>query len=155
MQKIPRNKACPCGSRRKYKACCGAAAGRLSPRTDTYVPVKLVIAASLSGVACLLVPVCLGSPLVLMALPCWTAPGTRRLSQIEREKSNSGVQRLNLSLIFLHLDLMQDGLISEHFASDHFLWACPSIQGSVIVQKVAWVFILSPLIISLIKLSSM
>ncbi|CAN6460142.1 unnamed protein product [Victoria cruziana] len=34
-KKIPRNKACPCGSRRKYKACCGAAAGRLSPRTDT------------------------------------------------------------------------------------------------------------------------
>ncbi|XP_031482243.1 OVARIAN TUMOR DOMAIN-containing deubiquitinating enzyme 7 [Nymphaea colorata] len=33
-KKIPRNKVCPCGSRKKYKACCGAAAGRLSTRID-------------------------------------------------------------------------------------------------------------------------
>uniref|UniRef100_A0A7C8ZX08 Uncharacterized protein n=1 Tax=Opuntia streptacantha TaxID=393608 RepID=A0A7C8ZX08_OPUST len=26
LQKIPRNKVCPCGSKKKYKACCGAAA---------------------------------------------------------------------------------------------------------------------------------
>ncbi|XP_024977814.1 OTU domain-containing protein 3 isoform X2 [Cynara cardunculus var. scolymus] len=29
-KKIPRNKACPCGSKKKYKSCCGTAAGRLS-----------------------------------------------------------------------------------------------------------------------------
>ncbi|KAF3778782.1 OTU domain-containing protein 3 [Nymphaea thermarum] len=33
-KKIPRNKVCPCGSRKKYKACCGAAVGRLSTRVD-------------------------------------------------------------------------------------------------------------------------
>lgn len=27
-----RNKACPCGSKKKYKSCCGAVAGRSSPR---------------------------------------------------------------------------------------------------------------------------
>lgn len=27
-QKIPRNKVCPCGSKKKYKACCGAASGK-------------------------------------------------------------------------------------------------------------------------------
>ncbi|KAJ0096596.1 hypothetical protein Patl1_28648 [Pistacia atlantica] len=27
-KKIPRNKVCPCGSKKKYKACCGSAAGR-------------------------------------------------------------------------------------------------------------------------------
>lgn len=27
-KKIPRNKACPCGSKKKYKSCCGTAAGR-------------------------------------------------------------------------------------------------------------------------------
>lgn len=29
-KKIPRNKACPCGSKKKYKSCCGTAAGRSS-----------------------------------------------------------------------------------------------------------------------------
>ncbi|KAL8168280.1 hypothetical protein V2J09_009779 [Rumex salicifolius] len=29
-KKIPRNKVCPCGSKKKYKSCCGAAAGRTS-----------------------------------------------------------------------------------------------------------------------------
>ncbi|KAK4262319.1 hypothetical protein QN277_027895 [Acacia crassicarpa] len=30
--KIPRNKVCPCGSEKKYKACCGAALGRQSAK---------------------------------------------------------------------------------------------------------------------------
>ncbi|CAH8329799.1 unnamed protein product [Eruca vesicaria subsp. sativa] len=29
-KKIPRNKSCPCGSKKKYKSCCGTAAGRSS-----------------------------------------------------------------------------------------------------------------------------
>ncbi|RID44039.1 hypothetical protein BRARA_I00862 [Brassica rapa] len=29
-EKIPRNKACPCGSKKKYKSCCGTATGRSS-----------------------------------------------------------------------------------------------------------------------------
>lgn len=29
-KKIPRNKACPCGSKKKYKSCCGTAVGRPS-----------------------------------------------------------------------------------------------------------------------------
>ncbi|KAL1196513.1 OVARIAN TUMOR DOMAIN-containing deubiquitinating enzyme 7 [Cardamine amara subsp. amara] len=29
-KKIPRNKMCPCGSKKKYKSCCGTAAGRSS-----------------------------------------------------------------------------------------------------------------------------
>ncbi|KAH7566611.1 hypothetical protein JRO89_XS08G0200600 [Xanthoceras sorbifolium] len=29
-KKIPRNKGCPCGSKKKYKACCGSATGRSS-----------------------------------------------------------------------------------------------------------------------------
>ncbi|KAG7539425.1 OTU domain [Arabidopsis suecica] len=29
-KKIPRNKTCPCGSKKKYKSCCGTAAGRSS-----------------------------------------------------------------------------------------------------------------------------
>nr|XP_043617243.1 OVARIAN TUMOR DOMAIN-containing deubiquitinating enzyme 7 isoform X2 [Erigeron canadensis] len=29
-KKIPRNKPCPCGSKKKYKSCCGTAAGRSS-----------------------------------------------------------------------------------------------------------------------------
>ncbi|XAR74008.1 hypothetical protein NMG60_11008157 [Bertholletia excelsa] len=31
-KKIPRNKACPCGSKKKYKACCGSVSGRSSPK---------------------------------------------------------------------------------------------------------------------------
>ncbi|ESR39174.1 OVARIAN TUMOR DOMAIN-containing deubiquitinating enzyme 7 [Citrus sinensis] len=31
-KKIPRNKVCPCGSKKKYKACCGTAAGRSSTK---------------------------------------------------------------------------------------------------------------------------
>ncbi|KAA8531677.1 hypothetical protein F0562_006606 [Nyssa sinensis] len=31
-KKIPRNKVCPCGSKKKYKACCGSAAGRSSSK---------------------------------------------------------------------------------------------------------------------------
>ncbi|KAH9711996.1 OVARIAN TUMOR DOMAIN-containing deubiquitinating enzyme 7 [Citrus sinensis] len=31
-EKIPRNKVCPCGSKKKYKACCGTAAGRSSAK---------------------------------------------------------------------------------------------------------------------------
>ncbi|KAI9089327.1 hypothetical protein K1719_029606 [Acacia pycnantha] len=31
-KKIPRNKVCPCGSEKKYKACCGAALGRQSAK---------------------------------------------------------------------------------------------------------------------------
>ncbi|KAH9663648.1 OVARIAN TUMOR DOMAIN-containing deubiquitinating enzyme 7 [Citrus sinensis] len=31
-EKIPRNKVCPCGSKKKYKACCGTAAGRSSTK---------------------------------------------------------------------------------------------------------------------------
>ncbi|KAG5614650.1 hypothetical protein H5410_014474 [Solanum commersonii] len=27
-KKIPRNKACPCGSKKKYKSCCGSVAGK-------------------------------------------------------------------------------------------------------------------------------
>lgn len=27
-KKIPRNKACPCGSKKKYKSCCGSTAGK-------------------------------------------------------------------------------------------------------------------------------
>ncbi|KAJ0457706.1 putative ubiquitinyl hydrolase 1 [Helianthus annuus] len=33
-KKIPRNKACPCGSKKKYKSCCGTAAGRSSTVTS-------------------------------------------------------------------------------------------------------------------------
>ncbi|XP_023632946.1 OTU domain-containing protein 3 isoform X2 [Capsella rubella] len=29
-KKVPRNKSCPCGSKRKYKSCCGTATGRSS-----------------------------------------------------------------------------------------------------------------------------
>ncbi|XP_059623909.1 OVARIAN TUMOR DOMAIN-containing deubiquitinating enzyme 7 [Cornus florida] len=31
-KKIPRNKVCPCGSKKKYKACCGSVAGRSSAK---------------------------------------------------------------------------------------------------------------------------
>ncbi|GMH06409.1 hypothetical protein Nepgr_008249 [Nepenthes gracilis] len=31
-KRIPRNKVCPCGSKMKYKACCGAAVGRTSSK---------------------------------------------------------------------------------------------------------------------------
>ncbi|KAK9678517.1 hypothetical protein RND81_11G217000 [Saponaria officinalis] len=31
-KKIPRNKLCPCGSKKKYKACCGVVAGRTSSK---------------------------------------------------------------------------------------------------------------------------
>ncbi|XP_047956988.1 OVARIAN TUMOR DOMAIN-containing deubiquitinating enzyme 7-like isoform X2 [Salvia hispanica] len=31
-KKIPRNKACPCGSKKKYKSCCGTVSGRSSAR---------------------------------------------------------------------------------------------------------------------------
>lgn len=31
-KKISRNKACPCGSKKKYKSCCGAVAGKSSAR---------------------------------------------------------------------------------------------------------------------------
>ncbi|GAB4848995.1 OVARIAN TUMOR DOMAIN-containing deubiquitinating enzyme 7, variant 2 [Ancistrocladus abbreviatus] len=31
-KKIPRNKACPCGSKKKYKACCGAISGKTSSK---------------------------------------------------------------------------------------------------------------------------
>ncbi|KAG6392896.1 hypothetical protein SASPL_147124 [Salvia splendens] len=31
-KKIPRNKACPCGSKKKYKSCCGTVSGRSSTR---------------------------------------------------------------------------------------------------------------------------
>lgn len=31
-KKISRNKACPCGSKKKYKSCCGSAAGKSSGR---------------------------------------------------------------------------------------------------------------------------
>ncbi|CAI9110196.1 OLC1v1010176C2 [Oldenlandia corymbosa var. corymbosa] len=31
-KKIPRNKLCPCGSRKKYKSCCGSVAGKSSAR---------------------------------------------------------------------------------------------------------------------------
>ncbi|XP_057482510.1 OVARIAN TUMOR DOMAIN-containing deubiquitinating enzyme 7-like isoform X2 [Actinidia eriantha] len=31
-KKIPRNKDCPCGSKKKYKACCGAVSGRSSAK---------------------------------------------------------------------------------------------------------------------------
>ncbi|CAK9159441.1 unnamed protein product [Ilex paraguariensis] len=31
-KKIPRNKVCPCGSKKKYKSCCGSAAGRSASR---------------------------------------------------------------------------------------------------------------------------
>ncbi|KAL6961465.1 ubiquitinyl hydrolase 1, partial [Sarracenia purpurea var. burkii] len=31
-KKVPRNKVCPCGSKKKYKACCGAVSGRSSAK---------------------------------------------------------------------------------------------------------------------------
>ncbi|XP_019183593.1 PREDICTED: OTU domain-containing protein 3 isoform X3 [Ipomoea nil] len=31
-KKVPRNKACPCGSKKKYKSCCGSVAGKSSAR---------------------------------------------------------------------------------------------------------------------------
>lgn len=31
-EKIPRNKACPCGSKKKYKSCCGSVSGKSSAR---------------------------------------------------------------------------------------------------------------------------
>lgn len=37
LQKISRNKACPCGSKKKYKSCCGAVSGRSSARFPVYV----------------------------------------------------------------------------------------------------------------------
>lgn len=36
--KIPRNKVCPCGSQKKYKACCGSALGKQSAKFVVYVP---------------------------------------------------------------------------------------------------------------------
>ena len=36
LQKIPRNKACPCGSKKKYKSCCGTVSGRSSARFPVY-----------------------------------------------------------------------------------------------------------------------
>ncbi|KAI7732254.1 hypothetical protein M8C21_028411 [Ambrosia artemisiifolia] len=36
-KKIPRNKACPCGSKKKYKSCCGTAAGRPSTVTNNNI----------------------------------------------------------------------------------------------------------------------
>lgn len=30
LQKIARNKVCPCGSKKKYKACCGSVSGKSS-----------------------------------------------------------------------------------------------------------------------------
>ncbi|GER30256.1 OTU domain-containing protein, partial [Striga asiatica] len=35
-KKISRNKACPCGSKKKYKSCCGAVAGKSSARFPVY-----------------------------------------------------------------------------------------------------------------------
>ncbi|KAL1564161.1 ubiquitinyl hydrolase 1 [Salvia divinorum] len=35
-KKISRNKACPCGSKKKYKSCCGTVAGRSSSRFPVY-----------------------------------------------------------------------------------------------------------------------
>ncbi|KAH9619916.1 hypothetical protein KSS87_005699, partial [Heliosperma pusillum] len=35
-KKIPRNKVCPCGSNKKYKACCGAATGRAASKFQVY-----------------------------------------------------------------------------------------------------------------------
>ncbi|KHN08336.1 hypothetical protein glysoja_045087 [Glycine soja] len=35
---IPRNKVCPCGSKKKYKACCGSALGKQSAKFVVYVP---------------------------------------------------------------------------------------------------------------------
>ncbi|KAB1214742.1 OTU domain-containing protein 3 [Morella rubra] len=35
-KKISRNKACPCGSKKKYKACCGAVTGRSYPKFVVY-----------------------------------------------------------------------------------------------------------------------
>ncbi|CAI0405767.1 unnamed protein product [Linum tenue] len=35
-QKIPRNKVCPCGSKKKYKSCCGVAKGRSSSMIMRY-----------------------------------------------------------------------------------------------------------------------
>ncbi|KAL8473063.1 hypothetical protein ACS0TY_029391 [Phlomoides rotata] len=36
-KKISRNKACPCGSKKKYKSCCGTVSGRSSGRLPVYV----------------------------------------------------------------------------------------------------------------------
>ncbi|KAI3452000.1 hypothetical protein Pfo_008665 [Paulownia fortunei] len=36
LQKISRNKACPCGSKKKYKSCCGSVAGKSSARFPVY-----------------------------------------------------------------------------------------------------------------------
>uniref|UniRef100_A0A2P2JH35 OTU domain-containing protein n=2 Tax=Rhizophora mucronata TaxID=61149 RepID=A0A2P2JH35_RHIMU len=41
-KKIPRNKVCPCGSKRKYKACCGAAKGRPSTKFVVYALIVLL-----------------------------------------------------------------------------------------------------------------
>ncbi|KAL0461804.1 UNVERIFIED_CONTAM: OVARIAN TUMOR DOMAIN-containing deubiquitinating enzyme 7 [Sesamum latifolium] len=38
-KKIPRNKACPCGSKKKYKSCCGSVSGKSSAR----VPVNQTV----------------------------------------------------------------------------------------------------------------
>ncbi|KAG5382259.1 hypothetical protein IGI04_033729 [Brassica rapa subsp. trilocularis] len=39
-EKIPRNKACPCGSKKKYKSCCGTATGRSSVKLSQTVESK-------------------------------------------------------------------------------------------------------------------
>ncbi|KAL3526798.1 hypothetical protein ACH5RR_011454 [Cinchona calisaya] len=38
-KKIPRNKTCPCGSKKKYKSCCGSVAGKSSVRLSAKLKV--------------------------------------------------------------------------------------------------------------------
>ncbi|PPD90124.1 hypothetical protein GOBAR_DD12944 [Gossypium barbadense] len=40
-KKIPRNKLCPCGSKKKYKACCGSVSGRSYHDEEHYNSVRL------------------------------------------------------------------------------------------------------------------
>lgn len=56
-QKIPRNKVCPCGSKKKYKACCGTASGKQSAKlvvyaSYTYIFCSLVIVFNYSDNSC-------------------------------------------------------------------------------------------------------
>lgn len=39
-KKIPRNKLCPCGSKKKYKACCGSVSGRSSTKIMVNQPME-------------------------------------------------------------------------------------------------------------------
>ncbi|KAL2499658.1 SEC-C motif-containing protein/OTU-like cysteine protease family protein [Abeliophyllum distichum] len=39
-KKIPRNKACPCGSKKKYKSCCGTVSAKSSARIAVNRPVE-------------------------------------------------------------------------------------------------------------------